>query len=601
MSWVNTNISVVITPSDDRSGVKQWRYAISNDNGTTYGGWSSYILGATAKDILISSEGISKIKVEVTDNASNIATLTSGSYYIDKTAPTATSYDVVERADDTFTIDIVGVTDNGGSGVKSQAIKVWIDTPSGRKEKIYTPTTVDDKTSRVVVNRLDYGGYTKTYYYDLTLVDNVGNSRTYSSQTATMVQNNLTARRIDVYDPREKRYTTQTVKGLDYVLVLEVENNGERAITKNFDVEFKIDNVSLGTLSVSDGINKDQIKDYRMNFTASEVINLKGVNYYAKVDSTDKIYETSEADNISLSKSYPSDRSDEIPPDIPNEYEPETEKPIIEVPILNIDIDFEAYKIETYNSSGEIINELVVGDYIDIEYNIKNNSTFALKHLDISKKYFANHLYYDNKLIDTVTITDFNLSEIKKFKFNYLVPSLDEGVVEATKQLKLVVNTNKDIYESNEVNNIKLKNKKVIAIKLIDYQITSMVNPMTAYNYPILYTNFPVKSKAGYNVDFSIKAKGNPEEVYVKIKDSTGYDYGIYPMTLSEQNDSVTSTWTYTFYPKKETEKGVIIYTEVIARRSTSTYNFNEKTPFDGRTISINGSALEDIIIYRRY
>ncbi|MDU2124132.1 MAG: hypothetical protein E7E64_16690, partial [Clostridium celatum] len=124
--WRNTNLTVNFDPSDTGgSGVKQWRYAISNNNGSTYGNWSSYIVGDTTSNITLTEEGTNKIKVEVTDNAGNLNTVTSGSYQIDKTAPIATSYDVVDRQDDTFTIDIVGVSDNGGSGVKSQTVKVW--------------------------------------------------------------------------------------------------------------------------------------------------------------------------------------------------------------------------------------------------------------------------------------------------------------------------------------------------------------------------------------------------------------------------------------------------------------------------------------------
>ena len=213
-AWTRDNIIVNFNPSDNLSGVKQWRYATSNDNGKTYGSWSGYTTGDISKDITLSSEGINKIKVEISDNAGNSATLTSGTYQIDKTAPTAMSYDVTDRQDDTFTIDLIGVTDNGGSGVRSEEVKVWVDTPTGRKEKLYTPSKVSDNNSKVVVNRLDFAGITKTYYYELTLFDNVGNSRTYSNKTATMIQNNLRANRVDIYDPRDNRYVSQVISGL---------------------------------------------------------------------------------------------------------------------------------------------------------------------------------------------------------------------------------------------------------------------------------------------------------------------------------------------------------------------------------------------------
>ena len=85
-TWINKDIGVNISVADSLSGVKSWKYAISTDNGATWGNW---ITGTgTNANVTISKEGTTKIKTEVIDKAGNIITVTSGSYQLDKTNPT---------------------------------------------------------------------------------------------------------------------------------------------------------------------------------------------------------------------------------------------------------------------------------------------------------------------------------------------------------------------------------------------------------------------------------------------------------------------------------------------------------------------------------
>ena len=87
-TWINKDIGVNISVADSLSGVKSWKYAISTDNGATWGNW---ITGTgTNANVTISKEGTTKIKTEVIDKAGNIITVTSGSYQLDKTNPTVT-------------------------------------------------------------------------------------------------------------------------------------------------------------------------------------------------------------------------------------------------------------------------------------------------------------------------------------------------------------------------------------------------------------------------------------------------------------------------------------------------------------------------------
>lgn len=597
--WRNSDLTVVFEPSDTGgSKVKEWKYAISTDNGTSYG---NYIKGDASTKITLKNEYLNKIKVEVTDNAGNSNTLTSGVYKIDKTAPTATSYDVVDRQDDTFTIDIVGVTDNNGSGVKSQQVKVWVDTPSGRKEKLYTPMTVDSNRGRVVVNRNDFTGVTKTYYYELTLVDNVGNSRTYAAKTGTMIQNNLTSKRIDIYDPREKRYVSQVISGLKYQAVVEVQNTGERAISKSFDIGLKIDGIERGVIKESSGILKDQVKEYKFDFTAGDE-NLKGVLFEGIADYNNIIYETNENDNIASSENpYSVPRSDENPPIIPPKP-PSGDKIVTPVPIISVKLDLVAEYIDIVQLDSElVVNEVITEDTYRFKYKIKNNSSLALRYMDINQKAFDSKIFYDGNSIGTVTINDMDKGEVKTFYKQYKVPLLPDDIVETIKPIRLDVDINNKVIETDETNNSLSKNKKIIGLKVTDYRITNSVNPITKLNYPIYTSEMPLKVKAGYNVTFKVNILGKPDRVYSKIKDSRGKDYGIVEMTKVKDIDSVRSEWTYTFAPHVDTVDDTMVITEIYAKRNTFTYDYNSKEGWNGNTLKIGGSAKEDIIIYRKY
>lgn len=156
-SWTNSNVTVKFTPSDSGgSGVNQWRYRTSSNNGSSYGSWSSYY--TSAKNISLSSQGQWKIQVQVSDKAGNSATLTSGTYRIDKTAPSGSlSASTTSWTNGNVTITASG-SDSGGSGFYR------IKKPDG------TYTTDTSTTYTVSSN----GTYSFVFY------DNAGNSTTKS-------------------------------------------------------------------------------------------------------------------------------------------------------------------------------------------------------------------------------------------------------------------------------------------------------------------------------------------------------------------------------------------------------------------------------------
>lgn len=519
----------------------------------------------------------------------------------DGDAPVYSSIDVENKTDSSFDIKIKNVSDNNRSGVKKVVLKVWVNNGSGKVYEKEINLTSNSSTYQYTVNKANFGNNSSNYYYTVTLTDNVGNSRTYTSKVINMLKNNLTANRIDIYDPRENRYVSQVISGQEYVAVLEVKNTGETNITKSFDIGFKIENEVKGTYKETTGISKGQTKEYRFKFIAGNE-NLSGVIYEGIADYSNNISESNEKDNnISSEKPYSSPRSDTNPPIIPTSP-PGGGKITNPVPIITVKVDLVAEYIDIVELNSESsVTEAITDDEYRIKYKIKNNSSLSFKNLDISKKSFKSEIYYGGILKGSITISDMNKDEVKTYYQQFKVPLLSDGIAEEVKSVNLNVDTTNNIFESNENNNTISRNKKIIGLKLTDYRITDVVNPIAAINYPIYTNEMPLSVKAGYNVTFKINVLGKPDSVYAKISDSRGKDYGKVELTKVKDIDNVRSEWTYTFAPDVDTEENTIIITEIYGKKNSFEYNYNLKENWSGNTLKIGGSAKEDIIIYRKY
>jgi hypothetical protein len=157
----NKSVTITVSPSDNGgSGIKQWRYAISKDNGVTYGAWSNYFTGNT--NITLNTSGVYQIKVEVTDNAGNTATIYSGIYNIDSDVPTITVNPTSSNWINTDIAVTVSYNDNGGSGFKYRQYKWSTSTTK--------PTSWDNYTSGNLT-QISEG----TWYLHLQAEDNAGN------------------------------------------------------------------------------------------------------------------------------------------------------------------------------------------------------------------------------------------------------------------------------------------------------------------------------------------------------------------------------------------------------------------------------------------
>jgi len=190
--WRNTNLSISFNPSDaGYSGVKQWRYRLSNNNGSSYGAWSNYVVGST--NITISTEGYNIIQAEVTDNANNISTIKSGQYLIDKTAPSA-KYSK-SRFDSTMMININDVIE-ALSGISN----IYVDIYDKDNPKVYIRqilTQINETTSYeaevTLTEALKTASSLAIYIY---LVDKAGNVKVLSDETTLDFTVNATVKRV---------------------------------------------------------------------------------------------------------------------------------------------------------------------------------------------------------------------------------------------------------------------------------------------------------------------------------------------------------------------------------------------------------------------
>lgn len=138
-------------------------------------------------------------------------------------------------------------------------------------------------------------------------------------------------------------------------------------------------------------------------------------------------------------------------------------------------------------------------------------------------------------------------------------------------------------------------------LKLTNFRIISMVNPPYNYTFPIYQSGMPVEAKSGYRNSFEIDVQGKADSITVSITDSNGNNWGNVNMTKTRDIDAYHSVWGFSHAPDLDIPKGTIIKYYIVGQRSTVTYDYNAKNSWNGDTIRIIGSALEDTRIYRKY
>lgn len=175
VGWTNKNTFTTFDPYDSHSGVAQWRYRLSTDNGLSYGAWSEYIIGDENKSIVLTSEAMNKVQVEISDNVGHVQLLTSGSYDIDKTKPSG----VFSQYDSGWTNQNISTifdpSDEGGSGVSYWRYKVSTD--DGLTYSSWSGPILGDTNQTIALNSQ---GLNKI---QVEVFDNAGNKEVVTSGT----------------------------------------------------------------------------------------------------------------------------------------------------------------------------------------------------------------------------------------------------------------------------------------------------------------------------------------------------------------------------------------------------------------------------------
>ena len=191
----NRSATVWISPSDATSGVGSYVYRVSTDNGNSWGGWSSRIYGSGGTSVTLSTQGTDRIQVQVTDNAGNVGTVTSGQYLIDTTAPAAT----FSPNSCSWRNSPIGVTlqptDTGGSGVSSYIYRISTDNGStwgGWSSRVFgggsTAVTLSTQGVNLIqVQAIDNAGNVGTATSGQYLLDLTAPGATYSPASSDYV------------------------------------------------------------------------------------------------------------------------------------------------------------------------------------------------------------------------------------------------------------------------------------------------------------------------------------------------------------------------------------------------------------------------------
>lgn len=135
----------------------------------------------------------------------------------------------------------------------------------------------------------------------------------------------------------------------------------------------------------------------------------------------------------------------------------------------------------------------------------------------------------------------------------------------------------------------------IVALKLINFRITNIVNhPHITFPYTkdMLISKL-IPYKTGYYVTFRIDSKGKPDDVWGRVDvGNNGSIDQIISMSKVESGD--TETWQGRFYTSAYLPAGTVISIKLDCNKGITTYDYNLKENWDGRSLITNGSALQD-------
>ncbi len=222
-------------------------------------------------------------------------------------------------------------------------------------------------------------------------------------------------------------------------------------------------------------------------------------------------------------------------------------------------------------------SEIVVGD--NIKLTAKTN-----------KEVTSVYAKFNGDLIELLKV-----SEDSQYAYwgknNYSIP---ESITESgTYYIDFIAYTN---YGGNGNNTRKIEDKvpiNITALKLFNFRINNIVNhPDVTYPYTKeMLTNKLIDYKTGYYVTFLIDSKGKPDSVYSKILLDGILNQKI---TLEKITSGDTDVWQGKFYTNARLPEEKIISIMTSCNKGTVVYDYNQKENWDGKSLIIKGSALQD-------
>jgi subtilase family serine protease len=410
----------------------------------------------------------------------------------------------------------------------------------------YKPTTTGVK---VLSSKVD----STNVIYEPNEYDNIVNL------SRNVKKRNLRADSIEIVGIADNVAKNPLTQNYEYRAMVKYTNDGEVNITEDFNIDVYEDNIKMSTSArTTHTVAPGQQDTVYITFIAKTRGN---IYFKAVIDGSSEVDESNETDNTIIS----------------------TSKKDNKINVRVVDISFE-------NSAGEVQNTfLIKGLIYKAKINLINDGDIDLSQFNIG-------IYDGATRIASLPVTGLNMSETTT---QYVVSF--SPTITGPRTFTVFADDNFELSESIETDNQITKELHVYDLQLVNYRITDIVNPPSDYTYPLDVTQMPVSIKSGYNVTFRIDVIGLAERVYSELSNSIGDDLGTVELTKISDTGTGFSTWEYTYTTDLETPNETIIYSVMKGDVSDFTYNFNIRNSWNGATLTINGSALDDAMIQRVY
>lgn len=233
----------------------------------------------------------------------------------------------------------------------------------------------------------------------------------------------------------------------------------------------------------------------------------------------------------------------------------------------------------TLDGSFESVNsEIMVGDTIKLRAKtsketenvncILEGASFTLSKVTED----SNYAYWEKNIVVPDSITESGI-----YQLQFIGNTAYGGNGNITREIRDTVSLN------------------IVALKLLNFRITNIINHQDVifpYTKDMLEDKL-IKYKAGYYVTFQIDSKGKPDAVYGKIDIyNNGSVDQVINLTKIVSGD--TEIWQGRFYTSTYLSAGTVVSIKLDCKKGATIYDYNLKENWGGRSLIVDGSALQD-------